>query len=152
MPSALIIGVGKPKKKAPSMPPPSFPGSKKEDPAVDVEVAAPKPKSAAPPMAPKPKKMATPPPAAAIALGDEPEATPDGDETLQPQDVDYSANDLCGSCAHMGEDGSCVKYKFPVEETGHCAGGFEPREAEGGGEGGLGLGAEGGGHEPMMGA
>lgn len=125
---AVIIGVGKPKKA--TMGPPPFPGAKPKAPGgaapqIDVAVGMPpKPKAAVPspaPAAPKPGSM---------PVGDEPEATPDGDETLQPADVDYSANDLCGSCAHMGEDGSCVKYRFPVEESGHCAAGYEPKQAE----------------------
>ncbi len=51
------------------------------------------------------------------------------DDKISPEEVEYSAQDNCGTCANMGGDGNCTKYSFPVEETGHCAGGYEPQDA-----------------------
>lgn len=55
-----------------------------------------------------------------------------GDDTasgagIDPAEVDYSEDDLCGSCIHMGTDGECQKYGFPVTENGHCEAGYSPR-------------------------
>lgn len=120
----LIIGMGgKPKgKMKPSMGPPPNPFAKKDA----------LPPAAKAPMAAKPKMGA----GAGVALGDEKEAAADGDETLSPVDVGYGVG-ICRTCAHMGEDGMCVKYKFPVEEEARCIGGYEAKheEAEGAGEG-----------------
>ena len=75
--------------------------------------------------------------------GDEPEKEPDADEgAITPEEVDYSDNDLCGSCAH-NQEGTCAKYGFPVDDSGHCEGGYEPQGGEG---------AAGGGAPPMPGA
>jgi hypothetical protein len=79
------------------------------------------------------------------------EGEPDADDqgggggSVGPEDVDYSDNDLCESCKNMGDDGNCTKYNFPVEPTGHCEAGYEPKE--GGGE----TGAEAGGGSPYGG-
>ena len=48
---------------------------------------------------------------------------------IGPADVDYSDNDLCESCLHMSDAGDCNKYGFPVEPTGHCEAGYEPKES-----------------------
>lgn len=47
--------------------------------------------------------------------------------SISPEEVDYSANDLCETCSNMGDDGSCTKYHFPVDKTGHCEAGYEPK-------------------------
>ena len=83
-----------------------------------------------------------PPPPKFRAGGDEPpsktEMEPDEDDQgksasgIDPEDVDYSSGDLCGSCAHMGGDGNCMKYGFPVDEQGHCEAGYEPKHQQGG--------------------
>ena len=59
-----------------------------------------------------------------------------GGVQIGPEDVEYKSGDLCGKCAHMGGDGMCMKYQFPVDEEGHCEAGFEP--AGGQGQGGPG--------------
>lgn len=66
-----------------------------------------------------------------------------GSVTIGPEDVDYSDQDLCETCANMGADGNCSKYKFPVDKTGHCEAGYEPKD---GGMGDM------GGEPPMPGA
>ncbi len=59
---------------------------------------------------------------------------PSGGEAggISPEEVDYSANDNCGTCTNMGGDGNCTKYNFPVEETGHCEAGYESKDGNGG--------------------
>lgn len=70
------------------------------------------------------------PPAPGDNDGDEQE--PDGDEGgVGPEDVGYSDNDLCETCKNMGQDGNCSKYNFPVDQTGHCEGGYEPMDQGG---------------------
>jgi len=61
--------------------------------------------------------------------GAEGETEPTGGAgSVGPADVDYSDNDLCGSCLHMqGTD--CAKYGFPVDPTGHCEAGYTPKDA-----------------------
>lgn len=55
-------------------------------------------------------------------------ADPIGSDTgIGAADVDYSDNDLCESCANMGQDGTCTKYGFVVDPTGHCEAGFQPK-------------------------
>jgi hypothetical protein len=54
-----------------------------------------------------------------------------GPADIRPEEVSYSDNDLCETCANMGQDGNCARYGFPVDKTGHCADGYEP--AGGGG-------------------
>lgn len=61
------------------------------------------------------------------------EATPRAQPQLEragagigPDEVDYSDNDLCGSCEY-NQQGQCSKYQFPVDDTGHCEAGYEPR-------------------------
>ncbi len=49
-----------------------------------------------------------------------------GVKGITPEEVDYSDSDLCGQCLHMGDDGNCDRYGFPVQESGHCEAGFEP--------------------------
>lgn len=62
----------------------------------------------------------------------DPDADDDQDQqqggTVGPEDVDYSDNDLCETCANMGQDGNCSKYGFPVDRTGHCEAGYEPAD------------------------
>ena len=87
-----------------------------------------------------------PPPPKFRVGGDEPpskaEPEPDQDDRNRPQvggyqvgpeDVEYKSGDLCGSCAHMGNDGNCMKYGFPVDEQGHCEAGYEPKHQQMGG-------------------
>ena len=76
--------------------------------------------------------------AEASPLGDLDTGGAAGGQGVGPLDVDYSDNDLCESCANMGDDGNCSRYGFPVQPTGHCAAGYEPKGelgAEGLGEG-----------------
>ncbi len=49
-----------------------------------------------------------------------------GAGAITPEEVDYSDNDLCETCANMGADGMCTKYNFPVDKTGHCEAGYSP--------------------------
>ncbi len=72
------------------------------------------------------------------SLGGLPGAMDDsvGESGIGPADVDYSDNDLCETCANMGQDGNCTKYNFPVQPTGHCEAGYTP-QAGGGLEGTL---------------
>lgn len=76
-----------------------------------------------------------------------------GESKVGPEDVDYSANDLCGECANMADDGNCTKYGFPVEHSGHCEAGFQPKAGEEQGEGASDSMAEeaGEGEDSMMG-
>lgn len=63
----------------------------------------------------------------------EPDADTDdqaGGGMISPEEVDYSDNDLCETCANMGQDGNCIKYNFPVDKTGHCEAGYEPKGGE----------------------
>ncbi len=46
---------------------------------------------------------------------------------IRPEDVDYSAGDLCLDCRHNAE-GHCQRYGFAVEDSGHCEAGYEPRD------------------------
>lgn len=143
---ALVMKFGgnkpKPKSKPPTMPPPPFPKDaeeKDEAPPSDAPAPAPaKPKAPGPPKldvavvtggaGPTPKKPFPPAKASGMPVGDEPEAMPDGDETLQPMDVGYGLGS-CHSCAHMDGE-QCVKYGFPVEGEGHCLSGYEARHDE----------------------
>ncbi len=50
---------------------------------------------------------------------------------ISPEEVDYSDNDLCETCSNMGHDGTCMKYGFPVDKTGHCEAGYEPKGGQG---------------------
>jgi hypothetical protein len=80
--------------------------------------------------------------------------SPDSGESegkISPEEVDYSDNDLCETCANMGADGNCSKYGFPVDKTGHCEAGYESKDSgtsdmgagdAGGGGGGIGGGSE----------
>lgn len=85
---------------------------------------------------PAPKRAAAEPPPPPPGLDDsatDPDAADEGNEsahTVGPEDVDYSSGDLCGSCEHMGEDGNCSKYGFPVSQDGHCEAGYEPKGGE----------------------
>lgn len=68
------------------------------------------------------------------AVGDTADPTTDtsgGEGKISPEEVDYSANDTCETCVNMGSSGDCTKYNFPVEPSGHCEAGYEPK---GGGE------------------
>ncbi len=70
-----------------------------------------------------------------MALGSDPEPDPtdpmegmegEGAGGITPEEVDYSANDLCETCTNMQPDGMCAKYSFPVDKTGHCEAGYSP--------------------------
>jgi hypothetical protein len=58
-----------------------------------------------------------------------------GGSSLSPEEVGYSADDLCSDCAHA-EGGNCGKYQFPISPNGHCRAGFEPQGGEGDSDGG----------------
>lgn len=61
----------------------------------------------------------------------DPAEEPDADDQqLSPDEVCYSEHDLCESCAH-NSSGTCSKYHFPVDDTGHCAAGYEPQQQGG---------------------
>jgi hypothetical protein len=44
---------------------------------------------------------------------------------ITPEEVNYSDNNLCETCKHMGGDGSCLRYRFQVKRTGHCQSGYK---------------------------
>ncbi len=107
----IALGIGKKKPMGEEGPPPS---------------RFKKPTESAPPQeAPLPETPVEDP--AASPLGMEPEGDEGG---IGPIDVDYSDNDLCETCANMGQDGNCTKYGFPVQPSGHCAGGYMPKGEE----------------------
>lgn len=63
---------------------------------------------------------------------DDPTAGMEGQDTggITPEEVDYSDNDSCADCQNMQGD-SCAKYGFPVQPSGHCEAGFEPKGGAG---------------------
>lgn len=67
-----------------------------------------------------------------------------------PDEVDYSSNDLCGTCEY-NHGGSCAKYGFPIDDTGHCEAGYEARGGQGemGGQEAEGSAEDGGGDMGM---
>lgn len=79
------------------------------------------------------------------ALDDPTGDTSGGDGKISPEEVDYSANDTCGTCANMGSDGNCTKYSFPVEDSGHCEAGYEAKDSGGGSSSDLSTGPPSGG-------
>lgn len=81
-----------------------------------------KPGQDAPPSFGKPKADVTETP-------DTPEEeTAEGESGITPEEVDYSSNDLCETCANMSSDGQCTKYHFAVDKTGHCEAGYEAKD------------------------
>jgi len=73
-----------------------------------------------------------PPPKAAPAPQQEPDQDDRGRSPggISPEDVNYQAGNQCGGCAHMGQDGACVRYGFPVTEDGNCLSGYEPKHQQ----------------------
>ena len=98
MPHKLVIAMGLGKPKGDSSAPPSYKSSPPDDTTLDPTDPADTP----------PDPMA-------------------GGGTITPDEVDYSDNDLCETCSNMGADRNCTKYNFPVDKTGHCEAGYEPK-------------------------
>lgn len=98
----------------------AFP-NKKPDLTMILGIGKRKPGQDAPPSFGKPK-------ADVAETPDTPEEeTAEGESGITPEEVDYSSNDLCDTCANMSPDGQCAKYHFAVDKSGHCAGGYEPK-------------------------